>query len=408
MSFSLAPHPVGIKFWTSIWRDCIVTFGDHSNAELCVLRDGVSKLGLQEAIPSVLLQALSEHSGRHGVLDALLSVLDNPSWRDERGGRLRGRVASWDAGDCRACFAKGRYFRQRLLNCRDSCKDAGISYVSELRREWRTPHPISGERTCALSNLGVLDVIECQVAQSGSSKVSLPMWERHHAFLGAQGAGTGLHVDQAWWGNILKNYLGYKLLAIWAPEHAERVLQECNGELLRHPLSAKQLDVLKQAAKIVLLGPGDIVSFNGAMPHTTVVVGDMLNFTDTEGFINWNPNNLKLLFRGRAQHDKCWRASMADRSFSVLLSELHASIEALSKNFSDLSNYRYLDELVALIDAQRSAQKVAVENPSKTKEEKGSLRARSRSTSADSSSDSSFITSRTQNAKKRRRWTSFT
>eukprot|EP00928_Gymnodinium_smaydae_P012967 TRINITY_DN1473_c1_g2_i1.p2 TRINITY_DN1473_c1_g2~~TRINITY_DN1473_c1_g2_i1.p2 ORF type:complete len:107 (-),score=23.35 TRINITY_DN1473_c1_g2_i1:88-408(-) len=22
MSFSLAPHPVGIKFWTSIWRDC--------------------------------------------------------------------------------------------------------------------------------------------------------------------------------------------------------------------------------------------------------------------------------------------------------------------------------------------------------------------------------------------------
>ena len=63
----------------------------------------------------------------------------------------------------------------------------------------------------------------------------LPMWDRGHGFIGSTGSGTVLHVDQAFWSNVAKNFLGYKLVAVWGPADAEFVLDACGGELFRKP-----------------------------------------------------------------------------------------------------------------------------------------------------------------------------
>lgn len=74
----------------------------------------------------------------------------------------------------------------------------------------------------------------------------MPFWDRGHGFLGGSGAGFCLHVDQAWWSNVAKNFCGQKLVALWPPGHkkpGERistqgtsVLESCGGELFRKPL----------------------------------------------------------------------------------------------------------------------------------------------------------------------------
>ncbi|CAK0814268.1 unnamed protein product [Prorocentrum cordatum] len=128
------------------------------------------------------------------------------------------------------------------------------------------------------------------------------MWDRGHCFLGAEGAGSCLHVDQAWWSNVAKNYLGYKLVATWAPSGAPAALR-CAGELFRKPLTAEQQEALRQAARVALLRPGDVASFTGGLPHVTVVVGDGLNLTGYESLVNWHPRNAELLLRGAARPD---------------------------------------------------------------------------------------------------------
>merc|ERR1712187_426248 len=107
-----------------------------------------------------------------------------------------------------------------------------------------------------------------------------------------------MHVDQAWWSNVAKNFLGYKLVAVWDPQVAENALAKCRGELFRKPLSVEQQDALSSATTIGLLRPGDVACFTGGLPHITMVVGDELNLTAYESFVNWNPQNVQHLMRG--------------------------------------------------------------------------------------------------------------
>ena len=62
----------------------------------------------------------------------------------------------------------------------------------------------------------------------------MPFWDRGHGFLGSSGAGFCLHVDQAWWSNVAKNFSGHKLVALWP--QGTSVLETCGGELFRKPL----------------------------------------------------------------------------------------------------------------------------------------------------------------------------
>lgn len=39
-------------------------------------------------------------------------------------------------------------------------------------------------------------------------------------------------------------------------------------------------------------------SFTGGLPHVTLVVGEALNLTAYESFVNWHPSNASLLLQG--------------------------------------------------------------------------------------------------------------
>lgn len=132
----------------------------------------------------------------------------------------------------------------------------------------------------------------------------LPMWDRGHEFVGAEGAGSCMHSDQAWWSNVGKNFLGDKLVALWKPEEAEAAMTACKGELFRAPLTETQLRILGTASCVALLRPGDVFCFSGGVPHITMVVGDALNFTGYESFLNWHPDNHRLLLSGFARERK--------------------------------------------------------------------------------------------------------
>eukprot|EP00435_Cladocopium_sp_Y103_P021600 s1196_g5.t1 len=84
----------------------------------------------------------------------------------------------------------------------------------------------------------------------------------------------------------------------WGDRRSGGDSSEVQGQIAYLPLSKEQTDALRQASTIALLGPGDVASFTGGLPHVTVVVGDMLNLTAYESLINWHPSNADLLLRG--------------------------------------------------------------------------------------------------------------
>lgn len=259
-----------------------VMYGNHSQAQMCVLRNGLQHLGLAESLPKALMQACQTH---HDAIEAVLAT------ESALGGDLDGDVFVWgdqpgEAG-CRRREIKEGSLRQRLEEAKRGATEKSLMYMA-------TPHHLTGERSRTLTSRDVRDL---DFAAFGCEDVELPMWDRGHAFVGANGAGSCLHVDQAWWSNISKNFAGYKLVALWGPGAAPEALK-LSTQLFRRPLSKEQTDALRQASTIALLGPGDVASFTGGLPHVTVVVGDMLNLTAYESLINWHPCNADLLLRG--------------------------------------------------------------------------------------------------------------
>jgi len=264
-----------------------VCYEDHSGAQMCVLRGGVRKLGLEGSLPPRFLRACARHT------DAIDCTLEAVDWEDVWGRQegLDGDVFWWPPGESRRKIVSGGSLSGRLLRCRQQAGERGLAYLAELSRDRKTPHHLTGERCRVLTDRDVKDCVEGR----------LPMWDRGHCFLGAEGAGSCMHVDQAWWSNVGKNFLGQKLVALWPPDEAEAALRACGGELFRRPLTPQQRSVLGKAARVALLGPGDVASFTGGLPHVTSVVGDVLNLTAYESFVNWNPANVDLLLRGAAR-----------------------------------------------------------------------------------------------------------
>jgi len=163
----------------------------------------------------------------------------------------------------------------------------------------------------------------------------LPMWDRGHCFVGGEGVGSCMHVDQAWWSNIAKNFVGYKLVALWGPDEAEAAMAKCGGQLMRRPLSQEQCEVLSLASKVALMQPGDIVSFTGGLPHVATIVGDGLNLTGYESFVNFHPRNAEHLLRGAARPQE--RGVMPLRALHGLLDDVVDAVR-LAELSDDQSN----------------------------------------------------------------------
>lgn len=249
-----------------------VKYGDHSSAQMCILRDGIKRLGLEAALPPSLLQAALRPAARaeECVLEAIEREAGGPA------DPLFADVYRWEAGSSvrQVLWARDQpcHLGLSLRACLRQVVQEGRSgdrvYVAELSRAWKTRHPLSGERSRQMTSRDVKDVV-------GGP---LPMWDRGHIFVGEEGSGSVLHTDQAWWSNVGKNFLGQKLVALWGPQAAGRgpgspAVAACRGQLFRAPLSDAQRLALEAASVLALLRPGDVVSFTGGLPH---VIGSLL------------------------------------------------------------------------------------------------------------------------------------
>merc|ERR1712061_122723 len=143
------------------------------------------------------------------------------------------------------------------------------------------------------------------------------------------------------------------------------------------------------------------------MPHATIVVGDMLNLTDTEGFINWHPKNLELLVRGGSNTQSRWKGCMPISSFKRLLDDLHIAVsarQAPSSAEAQLASALVGDFRAALSHGRDRADKLeAAQLPRSAAMGGNSRSSRSRSPSSESSSGSRLGPRDGRPAKKRRR-----
>eukprot|EP00435_Cladocopium_sp_Y103_P071220 s401_g37.t1 len=165
-----------------------VMYGNHSQAQMCVLRNGLQQLGLAESLPKALVEACQTH---HDAIEAVLAT------ESAFHGDLDGDVFVWgdqpgEAG-CRRREIKEGSLRQRLEEAKREATEGSLMYMAELSRGSKTPHHLTGERSRTLTSRDVRDL---DFAVFGCEGVELPMWDRGHAFVGANGAGSCLHVDQ--------------------------------------------------------------------------------------------------------------------------------------------------------------------------------------------------------------------
>ncbi|CAE7203702.1 spoVK [Symbiodinium natans] len=284
-----------------------VCHGSHARGQMCVLAEGIDRLNLSASAPENLLQACAS---KLSAADAVLEAID----QDDEGAEvdcLDGQLYWWPAGERHREEVLGGDMRSKLLRFREFSASEVGSYVAELKRSRRCPHPSSGEHTDTLTTADVKDLCP-----------QLPLFDRGHAFVGAANAGICLHVDQAWWSNIAKNFLGHKIVAVWGPD--SDVLKTCGGELFRRPLSAVQERALSTARSVALLRPKDVASFSGGLPHATLVVGSELNLTFYESFLNWNCENLELLLKGarRSRDQAWWQNNMSAGHLKTVLEDI--------------------------------------------------------------------------------------
>eukprot|EP01065_Artemidia_motanka_P013149 TRINITY_DN1724_c4_g1_i1.p1 TRINITY_DN1724_c4_g1~~TRINITY_DN1724_c4_g1_i1.p1 ORF type:complete len:278 (+),score=49.49 TRINITY_DN1724_c4_g1_i1:112-834(+) len=183
-------HPRVVQTASEFLSFCC--YADHSQAQMCVLPDGIRKLGLEDSAPRALLEASARHKTAVGcVMEAIDREAGGP------GDGLDGDVFWWPAGsDQRKEKTKGS-LRDRLVRCQADAKPSDLVYIAEISRDHRTRHKLTGERSRQLSTLDVRDLVGGK----------LPMWDRGHFFVGGEGAGSCLHIDQAWWSNVAKNFL---------------------------------------------------------------------------------------------------------------------------------------------------------------------------------------------------------
>eukprot|EP00434_Breviolum_minutum_P029493 symbB.v1.2.026080.t1/scaffold2580.1/size77259/6 len=266
-----------------------------------ILNEGISKLKLENSIPESLRQASLM---KQSPVEALLKIIDQGH------DPLVGELFWWPPGETQREAVIGIDLRDKLLRYRPFTETC---YAAEVRSSKRAPHARSFEMTDTLTAYDVKDL---------GPASPLPLWDRGHGFFGSTGAGICLHVDQAWWSNVAKNFSGQKLVALWGP--GTNVLQTCGGELFRKPLCPRHLSALQCCKRIALLRPGDVACFTGGLPHTTMVVGEALNLTFYESFLNWNCENLDLLLSGlqRSIDQPWWQNNMEPQFVETVLQDI--------------------------------------------------------------------------------------
>ena len=268
----------------------LLLYGSHID-RIIVLRDGVEKLGLDSAVPANVRSAAEGETCTRRFLeklgdDAALRELRGrvyctpPNSRDERELKNTHDGAELDTlAEKRAALKDGK-----------SCTLADGVYIGELRRANKCRHVADGRWSKSLLSRGACDAIGKTRAEA------MPYWDRYDEglFVGGLFGGSPMHVDQAIWSNVGKNWLGHKLLVCWPyGEPSRELFDEHNYELFVPPLSKGEERALEDACQVALLGPGDCVLFSGGNAHMALSVSSSLSLTAYESFVNLHPRNLQ-------------------------------------------------------------------------------------------------------------------
>ncbi|CAJ1430473.1 unnamed protein product [Effrenium voratum] len=299
-----------------------VLISDHLG-DFLVLPRGVELLGLTEeaVMPADLRKALDSSS----TVEELLRYFR----RDEKLlDKYKAGVEYIDeTGEQRMALPKERRnLRGRIdevLRLVDSGEaDPQSLYVAEMRVLNALKHPIDGELVKTVCQRDVKDVL-------GPLAAWTFYWDRHDegVFIGNRGSGKGVHVDQVLWSNVGKNWRGYKLVAAWPKGAVSNKICTDFDDQLFSALSPAKLAALRQAAKLVLLRPGDVYLFSGGTAHTALCLSG-LGLSSYESIVTLHPLHSGLCMQTCDRSSPCWLEGAMPRSeFEDILEEAAEQLE---------------------------------------------------------------------------------
>lgn len=270
-----------------------VLVGDHLQ-EFVVFPEGVEamKLGWEETVPEDLRDFLRDRKTGIEVARGLLGtpeLLDTYKMRmDIYGGERMDMIRSGTKREKMDFLAQ---LPQVVARAENGTLNPEDTYFAEVSYRESMSHPISGMKTAAIFNRDVEHLLGPYAS-----------WNLHWdskssgLFVGSRYSGTGLHTDQTLWSDVGRNFQGYKLVAAWLPgETGARAMREFADDLFRPPLNKKRLEILRTAAKITLLRPGDMYLFSGGVAHSALCVStDELCLGAYESIVTLNPQHVEL------------------------------------------------------------------------------------------------------------------
>jgi hypothetical protein len=304
-------------------------FGEHLD-EIVVLKGGVELLQQQGAVPAPVLAAAEGSDTVRGFLEGLdertRQTHNARVYHLEKGGRSTRQLRKDASGrEYSNLEEKLAALQQRAAEVEDKSM-----YVAELRRTTKFRHNSDGHWAKTALSMDVKDYV-------GVDRAALvPYWDRYDegVFVGGRFAGSAMHVDQVGWSNVGKNWMGYKLVAIWPyGEVSNKVLDSHLDLMFMPPLSAADGAVLRQAAKIALVEPGDVFLFSGGQAHATLCVGDGLCLGAYESFVNLNPLHAEVFISsnmGEVHFRECHASEIDLRDIKLdIADQLNDAIEQL-------------------------------------------------------------------------------
>lgn len=283
-----------------------VLLGKHLD-DVIVLKNGLTKLDMWDAIPQDFLDAVKSSSTVREFLDKL---------SDERKRELKTRLYYTETGKWK--YGKEKELRKdaqgnSLLSVKEKLDEINrrkeISdnhmYVAELRYIDKYRHPTGNDFTRTFLRRDMKDYVSPDEADC------MLYWDRFDegVFVGGHESGSPVHVDQVSWSNVGKNWNGYKVVAIWKyGKETYPFLDDYLRRLFVADCPKEELATLNDACKIVLVEPGDVFLFSGANAHTVMSVGDELSLTAYESLVNLNKVHCEVFVDTATglHFEECW------------------------------------------------------------------------------------------------------
>ena len=294
-----------------------VLVGDHIES-LVVFPNGTKALNLswEETVPQDIRRFLAGRTSGADVAQGLVDephMLDRYMWRmDMFGGRHKlpstGHRCWLTPINCELTEQERTEFHVSLHNVLAYVKNGTLRpqdvYFSEVARREPVLRPGARDR----NRLSVFshDVKDLLGPKYGNWNLK---WSNNDAglFVGGRLSGTGLHVDRSLWSDVGRNFLGHKLVAVW-PMGATgaAALAKFAHEAFQPPLDAAKLQVLKTAAKVTLLRPGDLYVFSGGVGHSVLCVSeDEMCVGSYESAVTLHPRHVQLWKHKGIPNMKC-------------------------------------------------------------------------------------------------------